>query len=181
MSAEVVLTIPKHIERTAAKRHRIWLRENGHEEEAEKRNIKVWPNYARLWLLKLLGAQEKVVQGRDVTVIHGRRFVTGSFEEGLLGRRPILIRNVADLTRLVKKISEGPGYFVENQIQDGRYVLELTERRLSLGAVCIADLGMRSFSLRTLSCKQSLLLLASQRMSGSGSLWRSITVFLLAF
>lgn len=107
VSAEVVLTIPKHIERTAAKRHRIWLRENGHEEEAEKRNIKVWPNYARPWLLKLLGAQEKVVQGRDVTVIHGRSFVTGSFEEGLLGRQPILIRNVADLTRLVKKLSEG--------------------------------------------------------------------------
>lgn len=107
VSAEVVLTIPKHIERTAAKRHRIWLRENGHEKEAEKRNLKVWPGYARSWLLKLLGAQEKVVQGRDVTVIHGRRFVTGSFEEGMLGRQPILIRNVADLTRLVSKLSKG--------------------------------------------------------------------------
>ena len=79
VSAEVVLTIPKHIERTSAKKHRNWLRENGHEEAAEKRNIKVWPNYARPWLLKLLGAQETVVQGRDVTVIHRAPFCYWKF------------------------------------------------------------------------------------------------------
>ena len=153
VSAEVVLTIPKYIERAATKSHRIWLRENGYEEEAEKRNIKVWPNYARPWLLKLLGIQEKVVQGR----------------------------NVADLTRLVKKLSEGLWLFRGEP--DSRWSLRCGIDREG----AIARRGMYSRSMyEKLLLKNFKLQAISFITREPKDEWEwlalaSITVFLLAF
>ncbi len=110
-TAEYILPIPDHFEREARRRYRAWLVADGNKIEAKKRKLEPWPDYARDWLLKRLGAEEKHIGGRQVTIINGRSYTVGSIEEQYFDRRPTVITNVATITRRVANLKSGQWLF----------------------------------------------------------------------
>jgi hypothetical protein len=106
-TAEYVLPVPDHFEKEARRRYR----KDGNKIEARKRDKSPWPDYARDWLLKRLGAVQKHIGGREVTIINGRSYTVGTIAETYLDRRPSLITNVASITRRVANLKPGQWLF----------------------------------------------------------------------
>ncbi|MDO9387249.1 MAG: FRG domain-containing protein [Thiobacillus sp.] len=80
------------------------LIEAGQSEEAKKRDLSPFPEYANVWLLKQLGAKLTVVAGNDTALLQGKKYVTKNWETAYFNRAPQIIRNVADLTRRAARL-----------------------------------------------------------------------------
>jgi hypothetical protein len=65
----------------------------------------IWPDYARPWLLRNLGARQSMQEGREGWLLNGRFFGPATFDEAYLAKKPSLIRSVTDLLRKTGKLS----------------------------------------------------------------------------
>jgi hypothetical protein len=69
----------------------------------QKKDSELWPWYAPAEFLSALGAVKRVQESREVTILGGKRFEAGTFEETYDYGEPDLIKNLSDL---IKKVSE---------------------------------------------------------------------------
>jgi len=67
--AELVMSIPDSLLPKARRIMRENLIEAGQSEEAKKRDLSPFPEYANIWLLKQLGAKLTVVAGNDTALL----------------------------------------------------------------------------------------------------------------
>jgi hypothetical protein len=73
----------------------------------ESNSPQCWPGYAREWLLAELGAKFKFQEDAYVILIQGRSYRTPGLMEGLLGKKPRMIRSTIDLIKRVDQLSLG--------------------------------------------------------------------------
>jgi hypothetical protein len=105
-TAVAVKTIPTQLaNRKLPLRRRISRVEFGGEQQPPA--LQEWPGYAVDWLLLELGGEFKEQNGGQVTVIDGRPYRAAGLFEGLLGKKPDLIRSAADLVRRVRRLPSG--------------------------------------------------------------------------
>jgi len=102
--AELVMSIPDSLLPEARRIKRKELIESGRTEEAKKRDLSPFPEYACTWLLKKLGAKLTVVSGNETTLLQGKKYVTKNWQTVYFNKPPQLIRNVADLTRRAARL-----------------------------------------------------------------------------
>jgi hypothetical protein len=105
--AEMVAVVPDEFEEIAIKLYRTWLNENGSSNVKPRENISPWPDYAREWLLEKIGAEFKIQNGREVTLIAGRSYGAAAFDEVFFDKKPTLIKNLTDVLRRVSKQEKG--------------------------------------------------------------------------
>jgi hypothetical protein len=107
-----------------------------------------WPGYAREWLLKFLGATYKMRDDARITLINGKSYRTAGLMEGLLGKRPDLIRNATELIQKVDALPKGLWLYRGHRVStwELRCSLDRTECKVFQGSLSRIDYEQKIFT-----------------------------------
>lgn len=126
VEAEYVLTIPDEVERYALEDYRRELL--GHtSEQAMRPDAHPWPGYVDEDVLVRLGAEFKMLLGRQVTVINGRDFSRPSYNEIYKGEEPALVWDIAGFIDMIA--AQPAGQWLYRGQSDAMWMLECSVNR----------------------------------------------------
>lgn len=66
-----IMDVPNKLEQIANSKFRRWSKVNA-PSQAENSNLRAWPDYARKWLLKKLGAKFRIIDGEEQILLNDR-------------------------------------------------------------------------------------------------------------
>jgi hypothetical protein len=97
-NAEFIASLPEGFEQIAKRMHH---------HQASNEGVMPWPDYARPWLLRRMGADQRMRSGRTGWLLNGRFFAPASFEE-IYGNppanKPFVIETVDQLLDKVRTL-----------------------------------------------------------------------------
>ena len=98
LSVTRIMDIPDKYEEIANRKFRQWSKKNHLNSQLDSKHLKAWPYYAEEWLLKELGAEYRVIEGKKEILINDIVITSSNIY-------PVGLKAMQEISRLFDKKS----------------------------------------------------------------------------